>query len=86
VVELDRVLDDVLGCSNSDLIVFALKQLHEDINGLGNVALDPGDTITEGFFVLGLLECCSKGWLFESNVNARRGSACLAASLVDGIC
>ena len=84
-VELHRILDDVLGRSDPDLIVFALKQFHENINGPGDVALDSGDTITKGF-VLGLLECCSKGWLLEPNVNARRGSACLAASFVDGIC
>ncbi len=41
----------------ADLIVLALKQVDEDINGLGDVGLYPGNS-TEGF-VVGLLKCCS---------------------------
>ena len=68
--ELDRILDDVLDCPDPDLIVFALKQLYEDINRFGDIALDPGDAIGEGF-VLGLLECCSEGWLLEPFMSGR---------------
>jgi hypothetical protein len=65
VVELHRILDDVLGCSNPDLVVLALKQLHEDINGLGDIALDPGDAIGEGF-VLGLSAALKAGCLSQT--------------------
>jgi hypothetical protein len=45
------------GRSDPDLIVFALKQLHEDIDRLGDIALDSGKAIGEGF-VLDFFECC----------------------------
>jgi hypothetical protein len=59
VFELDRILDGVLGCLDPDLIVFAPQQLHEDINGLGDIALDAGNSMAERF-VLGLLSAALK--------------------------
>jgi hypothetical protein len=58
VVEFNRVLDDVLGRPDSDLIVFAVEQLRQNVNRLGDIALDAGNAIGERF-VLCLLECCS---------------------------
>lgn len=84
-IEFDGVLDDILGRPDSDLIVFAIEQLSQNINRLGDIAIDAGNPIGE-CFVLGLLECCFECGLLQPDVNARRGTACLATSLVDGVC